>query len=189
LKDWTKHKREIVRQSQQRKSSLFLDGMTSKERWNNVDAFQTWRRHGVWKSDLYPHEVSVGSKIHGRPTGQIIIVPPTATTIPYGVVSTVGKKITDVPQLEPQPSYSCPPHALMNCGRLVTSWEQQKETVIPEHQNYQVRLSQFLKERSVQAEMEKPAVFIVCIARLWRRQVGVRLCFGSPADFAYLAKR
>lgn len=30
-----------------------------------------------------------------------------------------------------------------------------ERTVIPEHQNYQVRLSQFLKERSVNAEMEK----------------------------------
>ena len=30
-----------------------------------------------------------------------------------------------------------------------------ERTVIPEHQNYQVRLSQFLKERGVNVEMEK----------------------------------
>lgn len=30
-----------------------------------------------------------------------------------------------------------------------------ERTVIPEHQNYQVRLSQFLKERGVEAKMEK----------------------------------
>ena len=30
-----------------------------------------------------------------------------------------------------------------------------ERTVIPEHQNYQVRLGQFLKDRSVTAEMEK----------------------------------
>jgi hypothetical protein len=98
---------ELVRQFQRRSSHLFLNGMTSKERWKNVDAFQTWRHHGVWKSDIYPHEVSASSKIiHGRPTGTIVLVPPTPTTIPYGVISTVGKKKADVPKLEPQPVYN-----------------------------------------------------------------------------------
>jgi hypothetical protein len=35
-----------------------------------------------------------------RPTGQIVLVPPTPRTIPYGVVSVVGPKKTDTPHLE-----------------------------------------------------------------------------------------